>query len=350
MTKQLGSKNTNPHLQSLICNMAHSGIPTSQIALDLKCSQHTVQEILRRGKERGFYEDAPRSGRPSKLSDRAIRHLKINIEANRRQTLANITHDLNLSLPSPVAPSTVRRAMEVHENLSSHMAAKKPFLTHRQKRARMIWAKEHVKWGMVNWERVIWTDEASVEIGLESRACLVWRRPGERYDERCLAPTFKSGRQSLMVWGCITYGRRGPLIRIPKERRKGVDYVDLVLSGPLWDFYLEESEEKGAVLVMEDGAPTHKSHVARDFCSLHSMESISHPAQSPDLNPIEHVWKKLKTLVNQRPHLPRSLDDLWVALQEEWEKIDVDFINGLINSMPNRAQAVYRSRGGHTKY
>ena len=58
----------------------------------------------------------------------------------------------------------------------------------------------------MEWERIIWTDEASVEVGKDSRECLVWRRPGERYEQDCLAPTFKSGRKSIMVWGCISYG------------------------------------------------------------------------------------------------------------------------------------------------
>ena len=96
-----------------------------------------------------------------------------------------------------------------------------------------------------------------MEIGKDSRVVWVWRRPGERYDEKCLAPTFKSGRQSLMIWGCMAYGRLGPLVQIPKDERRGVDYVRLVLSGPLWDFYEELYEVRGRVAVMEDGAPIH---------------------------------------------------------------------------------------------
>jgi transposase len=109
-------------------------------------------------------------------------------------------------------------------------------------------------------------------------------------------------------------------------------------------------EEYGVPLVMEDGAPVHRSRAAQDFRAQSSMTSISHSPQSPDLNPIEHVWKKLKILVNARPTRPRSIDELWVALTEEWEKIDINFINTLIESMPRRAQAVYNAHGGSTKY
>ena len=80
------------------------------------------------------------------------------------------------------------------------------------------------------------------------------------------------------------------------------------------------------------------------------MVVFSHPAQSPDLNPIEHVWKYLKDQVNQRPTRPQNLDALWDALLEEWEKIDVGFINSLIESMPDRVEAVIDASGGSTKY
>jgi hypothetical protein len=100
---------------------------------------------------------------------------------------------------------------------------------------------------------------------------------------------------------------------------------------------------------MEDGAPIHRSKAANQFRSSNFVESIPHPAQSPDLNPIEHVWKRLKVLVNGRAHRPRNPDELWVALQEEWEKIDVDFINSLVCSMPRHVEAVYKAKGGSTK-
>jgi transposase len=191
---------------------------------------------------------------------------------------------------------------------------------------------------------------SSVEIGKDSRVPWVWRRPGERFLEKCLAPTFKSGRQSLMIWGCMAYGRLGPLVLIPRDERTGVDYVRLILAGPLWDFYSSLLEERGLVAIMEDGAPVHRAKVAKNFCATHHMEVFPHPAQSPDLNPIEHVWHRLKTRINARPVIPRNLEEMWVAIQEEWAKLRVDFINKLVGSMPNHVEAVRKAKGGSTKY
>jgi transposase len=350
MPKSAGTRETTPQLRKIICDNASAGRPLREIADFTDLSLRTVQSIVSRGVKRGHHENAPRSGRPSKLDNRTLRHAKIVIDRDRRQTLADMTDLVNETIPSPVHTSTVAKSLKSNFGISIHVAAKKPFINATQRIKRQKWAREHRTLTMVDWERVIWTDEASVEIGKESRQCLVWRRPGERYKEKCLVPTFKSGRQSIMIWGCISYGKRGPLVRIPSDRRKGIDYLQLVLSGPLWEFYVEQFDEMGWAAVMEDGAPIHRSKVAKDFRTQNSMETLPHPPQSPDLNPIEHVWKRLKTMVNKRPTRSKNAEELWVALQEEWVKIDIDFINSLIESMPRRVQAVYRALGKSTKY
>ena len=65
---------------------------------------------------------------------------------------------------------------------------------------------------------VLWTDEASFELGKNSREIRVWRKSDETWNTDCLAPTFKSGRVSLMVWGCMVHDRLGPLVVLPVGR------------------------------------------------------------------------------------------------------------------------------------
>ncbi len=48
-------------------------------------------------------------------------------------------------------------------------AQKKLFLSSKNKQANLRWAKEHLGWTMEDWYRVIWTDEATFETGLDTR-------------------------------------------------------------------------------------------------------------------------------------------------------------------------------------
>ncbi len=74
------------------------------------------------------------------------------------------------------------------------------------------------------------------------------------------------------------------------------------------------------------------------------------PAQSPDLNPIEHLWFQLKNKLNSYPTQPSSIHELWECVQEQWETFTEEECMKLIESMPRRVDAVLKAKGGHTKY
>ena len=74
------------------------------------------------------------------------------------------------------------------------------------------------------------------------------------------------------------------------------------------------------------------------------------PANSPDINPIEHVWDSLDRRLRCRPNLPANVKELRQALIQEWNNIPQAEINTLVNSMCWRCTAVVNSRGGHTRY
>ncbi|GFW00676.1 transposable element Tcb2 transposase [Trichonephila clavipes] len=71
-----------------------------------------------------------------------------------------------------------------------------------------------------------------------------------------------------------------------------------------------------------------------------------HPARSPDLSPVEHVWDQLK---RQMPSC-HSVHDLELAVQDLWAHLPQDNIRCLINSMPDRVAACIAAGGGPTRY
>ena len=82
------------------------------------------------------------------------------------------------------------------------------------------------------------------------------------------------------------------------------------------------------------------------------------PPYSPDLNPIEHCWKRLKEkLQNQHPELKTCgggkaaiQAKLREVLPEVWDQIESDYLHSLCRSMCTRVNAVIQAKGWYTKY
>ena len=81
------------------------------------------------------------------------------------------------------------------------------------------------------------------------------------------------------------------------------------------------------------------------------LDVLDWPAQSPDLNPIEHLWRELKIKLNtEYSSPPGGVEELWRRVQEQWESIPKQTVIDLIESMPDRVAAVLKAKGGFTKY
>jgi transposase len=104
------------------------------------------------------------------------------------------------------------------------------------------------------------------------------------------------------------------------------------------------------LVLMEDGAPVHTAKISADFLAASNITKIPNwPPQSPDLNPIEHVWKALKSHVQELYH-PSSVAEMQHALKLAWLNFPNHFLVDIIKSMPDRFQAVIDAHGGPTDW
>ena len=74
------------------------------------------------------------------------------------------------------------------------------------------------------------------------------------------------------------------------------------------------------------------------------------PPGSADMLIIKHVWDKVDDQIHAWKPLPHNKNDLWVALQEEWEKVDLEYIQNLYKSMTTRVAVLDEVKGSYTKY
>lgn len=98
----------------------------------------------------------------------------------------------------------------------------------------------------------------------------------------------------------------------------------------------------------QDNDPKHTAKIVKEWLLYRTPKQLNSPPQSPDLNPIEHLWEVLDRNIRKRPIT--SKQGLRAALTEEWAKISPDVTKNLVSSVPRRLAAVIKARGGPTKY
>ncbi|CAK5268474.1 unnamed protein product [Mycena citricolor] len=267
--------------------------------------------------------------------------------ADRRKPFRSIANEIE----PQISDKSVARALD-KRGMHRRIARKVPFLTQQQKKARLEWACAREG---EDWDTVMWSDECYIQMDDKMGQVYVTRTVNEEYNEACLIPTFKQSALRVMVWGCVTNGWKGPLIILEYPGGKGGGmtagrYCEQVLEGVLMKAMEGAKKKWPGMRFQQDGAPSHTAKVTHQWFSSHEIALFPHPANSPDLSPIEPVWKELKRRVRAHQPRPTTLETLKIAIQEEWERMPLEDITKHTKKMRERVEAVLKVKGGHTKF
>ncbi|GFU47312.1 transposable element Tcb2 transposase [Trichonephila clavipes] len=74
-------------------------------------------------------------------------------------------------------------------------------------------------------------------------------------------------------------------------------------------------------IFMDDNAPCHRVVLIDDFLETENIQRMSWPANSHDLNPIEHAWDMLWRQIAALSQPPSFVTELIRALQEAWNRL-----------------------------
>ncbi|KAE9385576.1 hypothetical protein BT96DRAFT_840548, partial [Gymnopus androsaceus JB14] len=75
------------------------------------------------------------------------------------------------------------------------------------------------------------------------------------------------------------------------------------------------------------------------------------PTSLPDLSPIENAWDYLEMQVKKQQQQPKNTDELWAALEEEWNWPSFSkYVKRLYESVPACMEKLLEAGGLWTKY
>jgi len=202
---------------------------------------------------------APWSDKLKKLNQWDHRHLKRYIKSNRvcrREPLADISAHLNLN----VSARTIHRELK-DLGMRHRIQRERPWLSPKQKAARLKFALNHIHWSDEEWERVIFTDEMALQTGANEGDVWVWRYPEEEYKEDCCDVTHKSDFKKIKVWNAMWANTFSSLVLLLNNEENGwftsKKYCDQILNKELFDFWQKSMKKLEDVLIMKDEASYH---------------------------------------------------------------------------------------------
>jgi transposase len=139
--------------------------------------------------------------------------------------------------------------------------------------------------GEVDAERLLFVDEMGVNISLSP--LYAWSRRGER----AFGSAPRNWGKNVTLLASITHRGVGPCLAVegPTTREVFEAYLERVLAPTL---------EPGRVVVM-DNLSAHKGGRVREIVERAGCELIYLPPYSPDLNPIERAFSKVKGLLRR---------------------------------------------------
>ncbi len=222
-------------------------------------------------------------------------------------------------------------------------------LSDKNRKQRLQFTQTHQNGTIEDCENVAWSDESWFLLQHSDGRVRIWRKEHERMDPSCFVSTVQADGGGVMVWGIFSWHTLGPLVPI-EHQLNATAYLSIVANHvhpfmttvyPCWWCYFQQ-----------DNTQCYKAQIISDWFLEHDNEFtlLKWPPQSPDLNPMEHLWDVLEREICIMDVQLTNLQQLQDAIMSTWTKISDKYFQNLLESMPRRIKEVLKAKGGPTQF
>ncbi|MBW0581121.1 hypothetical protein O181_120836 [Austropuccinia psidii MF-1] len=196
-------------------------------------------------------------------------------------------------------------------------------------------------------------DKSSFELGKKCDQVRVWRTMQEKHILKNLQVNHQLGQQFIMVWGAFIGRKKGPLVLLDGNQtsKSFIQQVYGPQLRPFYDYMVDtpyiHTQER--IAMMEDGAPIHTARISNKWRARNQIDKLPWRAHLPNLNPIENVWKTIKTRVSKH-HQCHTMDKLRATIQMAWNKLSPTFFNKILLGMHDCMQEAISANGRPTRW
>ena len=221
--------------------------------------------------------------------------------------------------------------------------ARKPLLSNKNIKARLEFGLKYQEWTVDDWRKVMFSDETKVNLMGSDGRKYTWKSRNEPLQRKHSKITVKHDSY-IIVWGCFSSNGVGNICTI--EGNMNAKMYNRILSDQM--FPSAQRLIGSNYVFQQDNDPKHTSGAVQNFLKKKKVKVLDWPSQSPDLNPIENLWFKLKRDIHQEKCTKKT--ELAAVMKKCWSMITPEYCEALIESMPRRMDKVVAAKGLWTKY
>lgn len=260
----------------------------------------------------------------------------------RKASCENLScRQISMELKNKISISTVNRVINKSKKLKYMKKKPSPLLTRQHKANRLNWAERYLRW-QHDWRIVIWSDEKKFNLDGPDGLQYYWH---DLRKEKLVSIKRASGGGSVFVWAAFGYYSKSELCFF--EKLNAATYKEILQKYLLsmnrielgYDWYFQQ-----------DNAPVHLAKNILSWFEKKKIQLLGWPPLSPDLNPMENVWGILARRVYNNGKQYYNKEELKKSILYEWNKLKMNELKKIIDTMPSRVFDVLCKGGGKIQY